>query len=206
MERKKARKPGAVRWNVVPIDQAREADRWIVAPAQGRNKGAGRVKGFARFRGNCFFDRGIPGGLSIFIYRAVKKLGITGTALFFARGVVKKAHGGRVAGISIRELPWGTGLLITIPRGIRGTEFLDLRLADAEYKFRRIELLVLGALLRIARPADSAAKCSARAVLILARGWKAADSPLLPPVSHVHTKQARQPVKNKKPGYRYPGF
>jgi hypothetical protein len=176
---------------VVPIDQAREADRWIIAPFMGRKKGAGRVKGFPLRRGNCFFDRAISRDLSDFIYRAVKKLGIGGLTLFFARGLVKKTPGGRVKGVSIRELPWGVGLLATIPRGIRGTESFDLRLDGTIYKFRRIEMLVLGALVRIAHPAESAGKCTARAALILARGWKAAGSPVLPAVSHTPGKPGR---------------
>jgi hypothetical protein len=166
MERKKNRTS-----NVVPIDRVEEARRWVPAPVAGTTVVRGRMREFSRSRGNMFFSAGIPKRLVDFSYRSTRRLKLTRETIFITRGAVRRDRDRIMLGASVRRLDWGVGHLITIPRGIRHNDIMELHVGYEVHSFRTIELLTLGALMRLAWPRRSQAYLTSMAAQVIARGW-----------------------------------
>jgi len=138
-----------------------------------------------------FFSTGIPKGLATFCYRSARRLDLTGHSIFITRGVVKRGKGRIVLGASVRTLEWGVGHLIMIPREIRYAHTMDLRRGDEAHSFRTIELVALGALMRLAWPRRSMENLTSLAAQVLARGWKTDGSERVRPAN-----TGREPKKH----------
>lgn len=156
---------------VVPINWIDDIDRWIVVPGtrlEGRRR---RIKEVPLLKNKCFFAGDMPRGIIDFIYRAVVRLGLGDRTLFFSRGTVRSSKALIKYNVGIRELDWGVGLLVTIPRLLKCREEKTVRIEDRDYSLNVMETVVLHGLLRIAYPEKNASFHFAMAALILARGW-----------------------------------
>jgi hypothetical protein len=158
--------------NVVPIDRVDDAQRWVPARSGGSERARAGMRGFTRSRGTMFFSAGIPKGLVGFCYRSARRLDLASLSIFITRGTVTRGKGRIVRGASIRTLEWGVGYLVTIPRGIRYADTMELRIGEEVHSFRIMEIVALGALMRLAWPRRSMEYLTSLAAQVLARGWK----------------------------------
>jgi hypothetical protein len=167
---------------VIPINWIDESDRWIVVPGTVLEKRRRRIKEVPFSKNNCSFATGVPRSIFDFIYRCVKQLKLTDRRLFFSRGMVRTSKKIYKNAVAIRELDWGVGTLIIIPRLLKYREKISLHIENTEYSFRLMEVVVLHGLLQIACPGKDAEYYSTMAALILARGWNQLELKELPTI------------------------
>ena len=156
---------------IIPINWVDKIDRWIVVPGTIKEQHRRRTKEIIYSKNKCYFAAGVPKSIIDFIYRAVKQLKLTDKSLIFSRGTVRTAKTLVKNAVSIRELDWGVGTLITIPRILKYREEITLQIENSEYSLRLMELTVLHGLLRIAYPGKDTKFTFNMAAHILARGW-----------------------------------
>ncbi|HPS58786.1 MAG TPA: hypothetical protein PK514_11835 [Spirochaetota bacterium] len=160
---------------IVQINWIGKSDQYALVPGYEHNKGIRRIKELGRAKGNCFFAPGVPKGLIDFIYRAVIKLKITNKKLIFSRGQVKKNDLPVLNAVAMCDLDWDCGTSIRIPRLLRYSAVISLKINGDEHLLRLMELIVLRALLQIACPQKSHSWYSDMAAFILAKGWPQFD-------------------------------
>lgn len=176
MARLRRKEPGPV----VPIDWVDDADRWIVVPGtvlEGRRR---RIKELPLRRKNCHFARDLPAGIIPFAVRAVSRLALTDRVLLFARGAVRTQRSNIKYNVAIRELEWGVGTLIILPRRVPYRETKTVWIGDSSYNVNVMEFLVLHALIGLAHPGADASRRLAMTALVLTRGWKSLSLHELP--------------------------
>jgi hypothetical protein len=156
---------------IVPINWIDEAERWIVVPGNPRGKHRRRTREIIYAKNRCFFTTGVPKNLIDFVYRSVRQLNLSDQTLIFSRGTVRTSKGLVRNAVSIRDLDWGVGLLITIPRILKYREMITRTVDSTDFSLRLMELVVLHGLLQIAYPRKRATFYSNNAVLIIAKGW-----------------------------------
>jgi hypothetical protein len=159
---------------IVPIDWIDREERWVlVPPSNAENRRRRREKKITLKKHRCLFTADVPKGIIDFIYRAVRQLGLADRTLIFSRGTVR--HNGRQSGssVSIRELDWGVGTLVTIPRALKYGRHTVLTVRGHPCTCRLMELTVLEGLLRLAFPHEHGSFYEDTASLILAKGWSA---------------------------------
>jgi hypothetical protein len=156
---------------IVPIDWIDDEERWVLVPGTLRQPRRILTKRIVYRKENCLFAVGVPKSVIDFIYRSVRQLGLSDRTLIFSRGVVRNTAGPLKYGVSIRELDWGVGTLITIPRILKYGEHIVLPSGAAGHRVRRMELVVLIGLLKLAFPDRTSKDHSIMAALILIRGW-----------------------------------
>ncbi len=156
---------------IVPINWIDETERWIVVPGTPNDKHRFRTKEIIFSKNRCYFTTGIPKKLIDFIYRSVRQLNLSDRTLIFSRGTVRTSKGVVGNAVSIRELDWGVGLFITIPRVLKYRDMITRTIDNSDYSLRIMELVVLHGLLQIAFPHKKADYYSHRAILILVKGW-----------------------------------
>jgi hypothetical protein len=157
---------------IIPMSHVGTQDRWIVVPKPPPGNRHAVLRSLKYKKGNCFFDSAVPKGMIDFIFRAVVHLGLQKHPVTVVRGTVKK-HGRTVRhAVSLKELPWGTGTLIVVPRKLRYRDTIRLQITGREYEIRIMENIVLQALLRLARPEMQKDWYPQSAAVILSSGWK----------------------------------
>ena len=173
--------------SVVSINWLDESERWLVVPGTVLEKRKKRIKEINFEKSACLFASGVPKSIIDFIYRSVKKLGLSNSEnrLIFSRGMVRAGKYKKKYAVSARELDWGVGTLILIPRILKYRETVRLSVDGKIHTLRMMELVVLGALLKIAFPGKTAEYYSNMAALIIAEGWKSLDLDELPGVYRV---------------------
>jgi hypothetical protein len=157
---------------IVPIDWVDSEERWIVVPpGPAERRKRRREKAIVYSKEHCFFATGVPKSIIDFIYRSVKKLGLTEQDIIFTRGTIRSKTGLVRNGVSISRLEWGVGTLITIPRSMKYGERVVLSVEGEPVSVRHMELAVLCGLLKLAG-AESGSQAPFTAGRILARGWQ----------------------------------
>ena len=169
--------------NIIPIDRLDKSERCALVPGYHHKKPVRRLKELGRARGNCYFARGVPKGLCDFIYRCVVKLKLSDKDLLFSRGQVKKNGVPVLNAVGVSELDWDCGISIKIPALLRYSTTVSLTVEGVDYNLRLMEIIVLRALLQIARPGKNPSKYPDMAAYILARGWPRFDMNKSPEVS-----------------------
>jgi len=157
---------------IVAIDAHERREEWAILPFRSRRGGGRAIKGFPRARGNCHFAREMPVALIDFVHRAVVKLRIRQHRVFISRGTVRTRTGRLVLAACLRELPWGAGHSILLPRRLRYNAMITATVDGVERRFRAMEFVTLQALLKLAFPQRSSQGCASAAARILAGGWK----------------------------------
>ena len=170
---------------VVAIDRVEEIDRWIVVPGTSLEGRRRRIKEVPLGRNNCHFAAGVPKSINAFIYRAVMQLNLGEKKIIFSRGVVRSRNLKVKNAVSIKELDWDVGILITIPRLLKYGEFISLAIEGSEHRLRLMELVVLHGLLQVARPGRGRDYYAGLSALVLARGYKFLDEENFPEIRHV---------------------
>lgn len=160
---------------IVPIDAHEKREEWAILPFRSRRGGGRTIKGFPRARGNCHFAREIPIAMIDFVHRAAVKLGIRRHRIFISRGTVRTRTRRLSSAASLRELPWGAGHSILLPRSLRYTARILVPLDGEEHSLRVMEFVTLQALVKLAFPQRSAPDCGGIAARVLAKGWKTLD-------------------------------
>jgi hypothetical protein len=161
---------------IVPINWVDDAERWILVPGHA-GRGKVRCAKEIRFVKDCsHFSYDVPKSIIDFTYRAVRKLGLSEQTLYFSRGMVRNSRGVVKNAISIHELAWGVGTLVTIPRVLKYGEQVHISIDGVLHRFRLMELVVLHGLLRIAYPRKKEAFYTEMPVHILAVGWNVLDN------------------------------
>jgi len=160
---------------IVPINWIDDEERWILVPGTVRKAHRTRTKEIIYTKGRCSFTMGVPKSIIDFIYRSVKQLKLTDRPLIFSRGTVRTSRGVVKNEVSIRELDWGVGTLITIPRVLKYGEMITLSLLSISYSVRLMELVVLHGLLQIAFPRKKTTFYYNLAARILTKGWGQLD-------------------------------
>jgi hypothetical protein len=175
------------RQSIVPINWVDESDRWLVVPGTVLDKSRKRIKEVSFEKSACLFATGVPKSIIDFIYRSVKKLGIpdTGDRLIFSRGMVRSGRDKKKYAVSVKELDWGVGTLIVIPRLLKYREHITLDIDGEVHTLRYMELVVLRALLQISLPGKASDYDPAMAAVIIARGWKSLELDEVPRVCRV---------------------
>lgn len=162
---------------VVPIDWIDEEERWIlVPPTAAENRRRRREKEILYKKDRCLFAAGVPTSVVDFTYRAVKKLGLRDRTLIFSRGTVRTGSGLQKREVSIHELDWGVGTLITIPRQLRYGERAALEVGGVACSIRLMELAVLEGLLKLALPRRRPPFYRDAAARVIAGGWRRLDN------------------------------
>ena len=156
---------------IVPINWIDDEERWILVPSNAPHPRRKRTKEIVYVKGNCSFATGVPKSIIDFIYRSVRKLRLTDRPLIFSRATVRNPSGLILKEVSIRELDWGVGTLITIPRALRYRDMTTLCVADTTYTVRLMELAVLSGLIRLALPGRSLRSCADMAARVIVHGW-----------------------------------
>jgi len=167
---------------ITPIDWIDRSDRYLVVPGTVLEKYRLRIKEILYAKKNCLFATGVPKSIIDFIYRCVKQLNLDDRTLIFSRGMVRTKKDRKKYAVSVKELAWDVGTLITIPRLLKYREMITLKINSAEHSFRLMELVVLRGLLQIALPGRNASYYPAMAAAILAWGWKALEMEGVPDV------------------------
>lgn len=171
---------------VVPIDWREEYEHWGLIPAGRETAGARRrFRALAERKGNCAFGRDVPKGMMDYIYRVTVRLGLRNEPLSFMKGTVRRGGAILTNAAAVRELDWGMGKAIIIPRPLRYGEHITLSIDGAPFKIRLMELIVLNALLHLARPKQSPGWHSAFSAAILAHGWKSLERNDMPRVESI---------------------
>ncbi len=160
---------------IVPIDWIDEIERWIIVPGTIKESYRRRIKEISFSKNKCYFAAGVPKSIIDFIYRSVKQLNLTNRTLIFSRGTVRSSKGLIKHAVSIHQLDWGVGTLITIPRILGYREEINVSINNMKYSLRLMELVVLHGLLQIAYPKKNKKFYSCKATLILAKGWSQLD-------------------------------
>ena len=169
-------KPSACELKIVPINWVDDAERWVLVPGHTGRGMMRRTKEIRFVKGRCHFSYDVPKSIIDFTYRAVKKLGLYEQTLVFSRGTVRNSRGIVKNTVSIHELAWGVGTLITIPCVLKYGEQVQIPIDGVLYRFRLMELVVLHGLLRIAYPRKKAAFYTEMPARILAVGWSVLDT------------------------------
>jgi hypothetical protein len=156
---------------IVPINWIDDEERWILVPSNAPHPRRKRTKEIVYVKGNCSFATGVPKSIIDFVYRSVRKLRLTERPLIFSRATVRNSSGLLLKGVSICELDWGVGTLVTIPRALRYRDMITVHAADNTYTVRLMELAVLSGLLRLALPGKSSGSYQELAARVIARGW-----------------------------------
>lgn len=157
---------------IIPMNHVGTQDRWIVVPKPPPGNRRAALRGLKYKKGNCFFDSAMPKGMINFIFRAVVHLRLQKHPVVVVRGTVKKQGRPVRHAASRKELPWGTGTLIVIPRKLRYRDTMKLQITGREYEIRIMENIVLQALLGLARPKMRKEWYPPAAAVILSSGWK----------------------------------
>jgi hypothetical protein len=160
---------------IVPINWVDDEERWVLVPPTATHGRRKRTKEIVYVKGNCSFAAGVPKSIIDFIYRAVRQLNLTDRPLIFSRGTVRTSAGLTLKGVSIRELDWGVGTLITIPRILKYRDTTTVEVGDETFSMRLMELVVLSGLLHLALPGKSSPSCAEVAARIIVRGWGQLD-------------------------------
>jgi len=169
--------------SVVPLDGHHRAEDWACVPRRpAKNPARRRYQPLNRSRGNCFFAPGVPSGVIDFCYRAAVKLKLRNRKLFFMRGALRGNGRLLFRAVALRELDWGTGTSVVIPRRLRYRDTGTFIIENRAYEIRTMELLFLQGLLRLAFPREDRSWYACRSADILARGWKTLDNPVPPEV------------------------
>jgi hypothetical protein len=113
----------------------------------------------------------VPKGIIDFAYRAVTKLKLSDRTFIFSRGTVRNPRSRIKYNVSVRELDWGVGTLITIPRMLQYREEKTVFIGDCTYRVNVMRSIVLITLLAVAFPEKNSYFHFAMAVMILTRGW-----------------------------------
>ncbi len=179
---------------VVALDWREPYDHWGLIPSGRETKGPRRrFKALTVRKGNCAFTRDVPRGMIEFIYRAVVRLKLQERRLAFTRGIVRKGAVSLTRAVAVRELGWGAGSAVVIPRALRFGERMRLVVDGESTSLRVMDLVVLNALLRLAHPGRRPAWYAAMAAAVIVRGWKSlerADTPLVLPEDAAVTNRA----------------
>jgi len=157
---------------VVSISKVDDHEEWLLIPGYAKSKSIRRIKELKKVRGNCCFASGVPAGIMDFIYRSVVKLGLGEERLIFSRGAVKIKNQSVSHSVSVRELDWGVGTSVIIPRKLKYGSHMKLLIDGEEYSIRIMEIIILRALLKMAFPEKSLEWCSSMAAAVIAMGWK----------------------------------
>ena len=157
---------------IVPINWVDETERWIIVPGTNKEHNRRRIKEVSFSKNKCYFAAGVPKSIIDFIYRSVKQLDLTNRTLIFSRGTVRSSKGLMKHAVSIYQLDWGVGILITIPRILNYREEITVTIKNTEYSLKLMELVVLHGLLQIAYPHKDEKFYSVKTSLILAKGWR----------------------------------
>lgn len=158
--------------NIIPLQHVDNNERWIVLPKPPTGKRPMKMRTLKLKRGNCFFDSSVPKGLIAFIFRCVVHLGIQKRPVSVVRGSVRRKGRAVLHAASMKELPWGCGTLIVIPRRLRYRDTMTLLIDGREYDVRIMENIVLQALLRLGRPGMRREWYPDAAAVVLTVGWK----------------------------------
>jgi len=156
---------------IVPINWIDDEERWIPVPSNAPHPRRKRTKEIVHVKGNCSFAAGVPKSIIDFIYRSVRKLGLTDRPLIFSRATVRSSSGLILKEVSICELDWGVGTLITIPRALRYGDMITVHAAEETYTVRLMELVVLSGLIRLALPGRSLRSYTDMATRVIVQGW-----------------------------------
>lgn len=156
---------------VIKLDHVDDHNHWHLINGYDHSGRIRRVKHINKKRGNCFFARGVNLHMTDFIYRAVKKLKLTGCDLVFSKGAVKKNNISSGNNCSFYKLPWLNAVSVKIPYRLNYDKMIDIDFDGEKHSLRKMELLVLGTLLMIRFPQKSNLWYSKTAVGILVKGW-----------------------------------
>jgi hypothetical protein len=160
---------------IVPINWVDDAERWILVPSQSGRGMVRRTKEIRYVKNRCYFAYDVPKSLIDFVYRAVRKLGLTERTLIFSRGTVRNSRGVVKNDVSINVLAWGVGTLVTIPRILKYGDHVHIVNEGVMHSLRSMELLVLRGLLKIAYTRVKATFYTKMPVRILIDGWSVLD-------------------------------
>jgi hypothetical protein len=185
---------------IVSLDWREPCDHWDLVPAGRETKGPRRrFRALTVRKGNCAFTRDVPRGMIDFIYRATVRLGLRGRRFTFVRGMVRKGGKSLAMAVAIRELGWGMGSAVVIPRSLRFGEHITLDVDGKRVSVRVMELVVLNALLHLARPGRKQDWYAAFAVVVMVCGWKSlerTDIPRVERIDDLHTgKTSAHPAR-----------
>ena len=158
--------------NIVNIHSIQDTEQYIVVPRRSKGKVQKVVKPLKKVKGNCYFTCTMPHDLINFIYRCVKKLGLTQTRLIFSRGTVRIKNNISYNAVSSVVLDWDLGISFIIPCKLRYSTFVTIEINNTEYSVRLMELAVLIALMAHARPSLPRKKHIEDAQKVLTLGWK----------------------------------
>ncbi|MDY6934941.1 MAG: hypothetical protein SVZ03_12075 [Spirochaetota bacterium] len=167
---------------IVPINWVDNSERWILAPGTKNELRRSRIKEVPLCKNNCYFTIDVPKGIIDFIYRSVKQLNLGNRTLIFTKGTVRKSKKLVKNAVSLYELDWGVGTLITIPRILKYREQIILCIEDIEYSIRLMELIVLHGLLQLSYPRKNANYYSVKSALILTKGWSQLNTKEFPDI------------------------
>jgi len=168
---------------IIPIDHVESSERCALVPGYHNRKPVRRLKEVSRKKGNCYFAHGVPMRLADFIYRSTIKLDLKERELIFSRGAVKKNGVAVLNAVAVRELDWDCGTSIRIPKMLRYDDTIRLTVNGKNYSLRLMELIVLGALMRISLPGRRASWYADMSATVLAEGWPHFDMNKSPEVS-----------------------
>lgn len=161
---------------IVPLDWREPCDHWDLVPAGRETKGPRRrFRALTVRKGNCAFTRGVPRGMIDFIYRATLRLGLRERRFTFVRGTVRKGGKNLATAVAVRELGWGMGSAVVIPKSLRFGERTALVIDGEKAYIRVMEIAVLYALLRLARRDQGPEWHAAMAAAVIVRGWKSLE-------------------------------
>ena len=160
---------------IVPINWVDDAERWVLVPGNASRGNIRRTKEIRFVKGRCHFSYDVPKSIIDFTYRAVKKLGLYEQTLVFSRGTIRNSRGIVKNAVSIHELAWGVGTLVTIPRVLKYREQVQIPIDGVFHRFRLMELVVLNGLLQITYPRKKPVFYSEMTACILAVGWSVLD-------------------------------
>lgn len=185
---------------IVSLDWREPCDHWDLVPAGRETKGPRRrFRALTVRKGNCAFTRDVPRGMIDFIYRATLRLGLRGRRFTFVRGMVRKGGKSLAMAVAVRELGWGMGSAVVIPKSLRFGERTALVIDGEKADIRVMEIVVLYALLRLARRDHAPEWHAAMAAAVIARGWKSlerTDIPRVERIDDLHTgKTSAHPAR-----------
>lgn len=158
--------------NIININTIDKTQRYIVVPRCIRGKVQKVVKPLKKVKGNCYFTCNMPHALINFIYRSVKKLGLTSSNLIFSRGTVRINNRVVHNAVSSTVLDWDLGISFIIPLKLRYNTFVTIEVDNNDYSVRLMELVILIALMAHAHPSKTRKKHIENAHKVLALGWK----------------------------------
>lgn len=158
--------------NIININKIDKTEHYIVIPRRIRGKVQKVIKPLKKVKGNCYFTCNMPHALINFIYRSVKKLGLTNSKLIFSRGTVRINNRVVHNAVSSTVLEWDLGISFIIPLKLRYNTFVTIEVADNDYSVRLMELAILIALMAYAHPSQPPKKHVEDAHKVLCFGWK----------------------------------